>query len=153
MTKTIVHLSPDICTISVLLHVMMILLWLIVLKLWMDMSPVMRKPAFCIYENKEADQLRKQRSRSASKTKKQISFEVTAKLISAFVLAIRIVQSLFYLNTKFQASSHLLWLYSRVCVGPGRKPRRPVFSQRSSYVDVVTTSTYKCSCQVVPHYF
>ena len=33
---------------------------------------------------------------------------------------------------QFQASSHLLWLYSLVCVGPGRKPRRPVFSQRGS---------------------
>ena len=29
---------------------------------------------------------------------------------------------LYYLNPKFQASSHLLWLYSPVCVGPGRKP-------------------------------
>ena len=36
------------------------------------MSRVMRKPAFCIRENKDADQL-------------QISFTVTAKLISAFV--------------------------------------------------------------------
>ena len=69
----------------------------------------MRKPAFCICENKDAD------------------------LISAFVFAIRIVQSLFYLNPKFQRSSHLLWLYSLVCVGPGRKPRRPVFSQRGSF--------------------
>ena len=25
-------------------------------------------------------------------------------------------------------SSHPLWLYRPVCVGPGRKPRRPVFS-------------------------
>ena len=30
-------------------------------------------------------------------------------------------------NPKFLVSSHLLWLYSPVCVGPGRKPRRPVF--------------------------
>ena len=59
-------------------------------------------------------QMRKQRRRSAS---------------SAFVFAIRIVQFLYYVNPKFQASSHLLWLYSLVCVGPGRKPRRPVFSQ------------------------
>ena len=66
------------------------------------------------------------------KTKTQISFMVTAKLISAFVFATRIVQSLYCLNTKFQASSHLLWLYSPVCVKPGRKPRRPVFSQRGS---------------------
>ena len=41
-----------------------------------------------------------------AKTKTQISFAVTAKLISAFVFAIRIVQSLYYLNPKFQASSH-----------------------------------------------
>ena len=75
----------------------------------LKMSLVMRKPAFCICENKDADQL-----------------------ISAFVFATRIVQSLFYLNPKFQASSHLLWLYRPVCVGPGRKPRRPVFSQRGS---------------------
>ena len=37
------------------------------------------------------------------------------QLISAFVLAIRIVQSPYYLNLKFQASSHLLWLYSPGC--------------------------------------
>ena len=43
-----------------------------------------------------------------------------------------IVQSLYFLHTKFQASSHLVWLYSRFCVGPGRKPGRPVFSQRGS---------------------
>ena len=65
--------------------------------------------------------MRKQRRRSASRT---------AKLISAFVFATRILQSLCFLNPKFQASSNLLWLYRPVCVGPGRKPRRPVFSQR-----------------------
>ena len=67
------------------------------------------------------------------KTKTQISFAVTAKLISAFVFAIRIVQSLYILNPKFQASSYLLWLYSPVCVRLGQKPWRPVFSQRGSY--------------------
>ena len=79
------------------------------------LSLVMRKPAFCICE---------QRRRSAS-----------AKLISAFVFATWIVQSLFYLNWKFQASSYLRWLYSLVCVGPGRKPRRPVFSERGSTIN------------------
>ena len=77
----------------------------------------MRKPALCICKNKDADQLRSN----------------TAQLISAFVFAIRIVKFLYYLNPKFQASSHLLWLYSPVCVGPGPKPRRPVFSERGSY--------------------
>ena len=69
----------------------------------------MRKPTFCICENKDADQLR---------------FAVTAKLITAFVFATKIVQFLYFLNPKFQASSHLLWLYSPVCVRPGRKPER-----------------------------
>ena len=69
-----------------------------------------------------------------AKTKTQISFAVTTKLISAFVFATRIVQSLYYLNPKFQSTSHFLWLYSPVCVGPGRKPRIPVFSQRGSFV-------------------
>ena len=42
------------------------------------------------------------------KTKVQISFIVTAKLISAFVLATWIVQFLYFLNKKIPASSHLL---------------------------------------------
>ena len=57
--------------------------------------------------------LRKQRRRSASRS---------AKLISAFVFATRIVQFLFYLNPKFQASSSFLCLYRPVWVGPVRKP-------------------------------
>ena len=43
-----------------------------------------------------------------AKTKAQISFAVTAKLISAFVFATRIVQFLLYLTPKFPASSLLL---------------------------------------------
>ena len=57
-----------------------------------------------------------------AKTKTQISLAVTAKLISAFVFAKRIVQSLFYLYPKFKASSSFLCLYRSVCVGPVRKP-------------------------------
>ena len=53
-----------------------------------------------------------------AKTKTQISFAVTAKLISAFVFATRILQSLYFPNPKFQASSHILWLYNPVYVGP-----------------------------------
>ena len=75
------------------------------------MGLVMRKPAFCICENKDADQLRGNR---------------------VFVFATRIVQSLFFLNPNFQASSHLVWQYSPVYVEPGRTPRRPVFSKRGS---------------------
>ena len=44
--------------------------------------------------------VRKQRRRSAS--------QKTAKLISAFVFTIRIVQFLFFQNPKFQASNNLL---------------------------------------------
>ena len=38
----------------------------------------------------------------------QISFAVNVKLISAFVFATQIVQSLYSLNAKFQASYHLV---------------------------------------------
>ena len=57
-----------------------------------------------------------------AKTKWQISFVVIAQLTSAFAFATQIVQTLYFLITKFQASSHLLELYSLVCVEPGRKP-------------------------------
>ena len=76
------------------------------------MSLIMRIPAFCICENKDADKLRGDR-----------------EPISALVFAKQIVQSLFFLDTKLPASSHLVWLYSLVCVRPGQKPQRPVFSQ------------------------
>ena len=61
-------------------------------------------------------------------------YAVTAQLIRAFVFATQIVQSLSFLNQKFQASSHLVWLYSPVCVGPGRKPQRLVFSEQGSNI-------------------
>ena len=77
----------------------------------------MRQPAFCICENKDADQLRGNREAD-----QRLCFRYTESKI------------LYFLYTKFQASSHLVWLYSLVYVGPGRKPRRPVFSQRGSYV-------------------
>ena len=66
-----------------------------------------------------------------AKTKTQISFAVTAKLISLCFCYTDSTIPL--LPPKFQASSHLLWLYSPVCVGPGRKPRRRVFSEQGSY--------------------
>ena len=69
-----------------------------------------------------------------AKTKTQISFAVTAKLISAFVFDTRIVQFLLCLYPKFQDSSFLLWLYSLVCVGPGRKPKMLVFSCTGSSI-------------------
>ena len=64
-----------------------------------SVSLVMRKPFFCICENKDADQLHS-----------------NAQLISALVFATRIEESLFFLDPKFQASIYLLWLHSPVCV-------------------------------------
>ena len=75
------------------------------------MSREVRKQDFRICENKDADQLRGNR-----------------KLISGFVYATWIVHLLFFLNPKFQASTHLLWLHSPVCVEPRLKPRGPAFS-------------------------
>ena len=57
-----------------------------------------------------------------TKTKAQISFAVTAKLIGAFVFTTRIVHFLLYLTPKFQASSSFLCLYRPVCVRPVWKP-------------------------------
>ena len=51
-----------------------------------------------------------------AKTRPQINYAVTAQLISAFVFTIWIVQSLYFLNPKFLAPNHLLWLHNRVCV-------------------------------------
>ena len=59
----------------------------------------MRKPVFCICENKGADQLCGNRAADCG-----------------FDFATKIEQSLFFLNRNFQASSQLLWLYSSVCV-------------------------------------
>ena len=56
---------------------------------------------------------------ACAKTKTQVSCAVTAQLISAFVFATWIIKFLFFLNPKFQASFHRLWLHSLVCVRPG----------------------------------
>ena len=96
---------------------------LVILKVFQDilveinMSLVIRKQAFCICENKDADQIHGNREAD-----QRLCFRYIASTIP-----------LLPLNTKLQASNHLLWLYSLVCVGPGRKPRRSVFSQQGSY--------------------
>ena len=93
------------------------------------MSHITRKPNFGLCENKA-----------------QISSAVTAQLISAFVFATRLVQCLFFLNTKFQVSSHLLWLYRPVCVRPGQEPRRP-FSGIAAQMMVKVL--YSCSLEPI----
>ena len=82
-------------------------------------EPRHKKTGFCLCENKGANQLRN-----------------NCEADSAFVFATRIVHFLFLLNPKFQASVLLLGPYMSVCVRPGWKPRRPVFSRRGSYVHV-----------------
>ena len=69
------------------------------------MSRFVRKPIFCICENIGADQL---------------SGDRAAPLFSP---------GGYFINPKFQASKHLLWLYSPVCVEHDRiKIQRHVFS-------------------------
>ena len=65
----------------------------------------MRKPAFCICKEEVADQLCGNRAAD-----QRLCFPY-------------IVQCLYFLNPKFQASNYLLWLYNPVCVKPGRKPQ------------------------------
>ena len=60
----------------------------------------MKKSDLCLWENKDADQ------------------------ISAFVLASRIEQSFFFVNSKFQATNILLSLYRPVCGRPCMESRR-----------------------------
>ena len=61
-------------------------------------------------------------------------FALIVKLISAFVFTTRIVQLLFFLNSKFQAFYLLLQLYSLVCVGPGQKLKLLLFSCTGSNI-------------------
>ena len=79
----------------------------------MQEGAVLRKTAFCICENKGADQL-------------------YGNCEPDQCLCFRYRDSTITLLPKFQACSHLLWLYSPVCVGPGQKTRKPVFSQRGT---------------------
>ena len=77
-----------------------------------EMSSVMRKPDLAY-----------------TKTVAQISCTVTAAN-QCFVFPTLIGQSLYFLNLKSEASSHLLWLYSPGCVRPGLKPQRQLLSRR-----------------------
>ena len=79
----------------------------------------MRKPTFCICENKDADQLRGDR-------------EADQRLCFRYI-----VQSLYFLNPKFQFSSQLLCLYSLVCVGPGGNPKDRFFHNEAHCASVL----------------
>ena len=66
-----------------------------------DMSRVMRKPMFCICENKDADQLRGNRGAD-----QRLCFRYIDSTISLL-----------------QASNHPLWMSSPVCLGLGPNPK------------------------------
>ena len=88
----------------------------------------MRKPTMCICENKGADQLR-----SNCEADQRLCFRYTDSTIP-----------LLFVNQKFPISSHLLCLYSSVCVGPVRKPHC-WFSHEAAQLcfigDVVSTTS------------
>ena len=75
----------------------------------------MRKPDFRICENKDADQLRGNREADQRLCFRYI--DSTIPLLPIY---------------EFQVSSHLVWLHSPVCVGPGRKPE-DLFSQNEAH--------------------
>ena len=82
-----------------------------------DMSCVVRKLAFCICENKDADQLPGNREAD-----QRLCFRYTVSTIP------------FLSKSEIPSLTSLpLWVYSLVCVRSGRIPRRQVFSQRGSY--------------------
>ena len=83
------------------------------------MSCVMRTLYFYLYENKDAYQ-----QCSNCTADQHLCFRNT-------------VQSLFFLNPKFQASSLLLQMYRLVCVGPGWKPELLVFSCKDSIMNCI----------------
>ena len=87
----------------------------------------MRNPAFCICENKGADQL------CGNNTADQ-----------HLCFATYIVQFLYLLNLKFQTFNHFLWLYSRICVEPVSNPQ-DMFSHDVAYICfIVAIAKVRC---------
>ena len=67
------------------------------------------------------------------KTKVQINCTLTA---ADQHLCFRYTDSTIHIlrDPKFQVSSHLLWLHSPVCVGPGQNPAKTGFLLRGSFI-------------------
>ena len=82
-----------------------------------NLSFVFRKLAFCICKNKDADQLR-----SNCVADQRLCFCYSDSTIPLL------------------PKSDLLLLHSPVCVGPGRNPRRPFFSQLGSICHLFSES-------------
>ena len=97
------------------------------------MSRITRKPDFCQCENKCADQLR-----SNCEADQRLCFRYTDSTIPLL------------LNTKFQAPSFLLLLYTPVCVGPRRKSRLLDFSCEGSHVShIMRKSRCRASIHII----
>ena len=94
------------------------------------LSNLMRKPTISKCETKCVDQLR-----SNCEAYQRLRF------------ASRIVQYLFFLSPKFQASSHLPCLYSSVSVGPVGKPHG-WFSDAAAHF-IFTRCAYGADCPCV----
>ena len=92
------------------------------------------------HEKNRFSPMRKQRRRSA----------VTAQLINAVGFATWIVQFLFFLYLKFQASSLFLKLYMPVWARPRQKHCRPVFSLRDQLI-VKTKKKADGKTSIVPY--
>ena len=92
------------------------------LAMGLQLSLVVRKPDFCICENKDADQLRGNREADQR-------------------LCFRYTDSTIPLN-------HLLWLYSPVCVGPGRNPEERV-SHNEAQLTYMRLGGMYCWCLFV----
>ena len=84
----------------------------------------MRNPAFCICENKDADHFRGNREADQR-------------------FCFRYIDSIIPLLSIYEISRFCPFcvVVQGVFVGPGRKPRRPVFTQRGSYYIHVPSNT------------
>ena len=87
------------------------------------MSRVVRKRDFCLCENKGADQLR-----SNCEADQRLCFRYSDSTIPLLLIAK--ISSLWPASVTVQA----------VCVGPERKPQRPVFSCRGSFCFIQLSS-------------
>ena len=91
------------------------------------LSRRMGKLTICVGENKSADQLR-----SSCEADQHLCFRYTDTTVLHF---------LYFLNLEFSGSSHLLRLYSPVCVGPVRNPNC-WFSRAQTHLIVYITAQH-----------
>ena len=96
-----------------------------------NLSHVMRKPGFCICENKVANQL----------------CGSPAAHLQLYFCQIN-SHSHYFLNPKFQAHGPLLWLYHPVHVVPGRKLQRPALTHHMSFTNELLHDKSNCYCDL-----